>query len=308
MRIVTIKKVTRLFYAALILFVMSLVLGLLGWTVGGSLGLLWALCLGSLVLVFSSKLSTDRMLSVYEAVPLMNSQFAALHSAVDTLAARADLPTKPGLFYVPSKIPNAFAIGNKRQPAVVVTAGLLTTLNLREIVGVIAHEISHIKHNDMWLLRLADILSRLTVWISIMGQLLLFINFPLLFLGKQPIPWLFVMLLIASPTVSKLLELALARSREFDADLDGVAISGDPLGLASALRKIKTNDSGFVGKVLGKRQNPDRFSLWRSHPETNERIERILSVNQRELKEIYPEPTYHDILRRGSRWCLAAGC
>ena len=142
-----------------------------------------------------------------------------------------------------------------------------------------------------------------------MGQLLLVINLPLLVLGQHPIPWLAVILLIATPTVSKLLELALARSREFDADLDGVAISGDPLGLASALRKIRSQNSGFVGKLLGRHKNPDQPSVWRTHPHSTERIERILSVlKQGEVNATTPRPSQLDPLYRGARWCHDTGC
>ena len=303
------QSATNLIHATLILAAMSSLLGLLGWSVAGTLGLFWALSVGTVVLVFSAKLSTERTLQFYGAVPLLSNQFASLHSAVALLSARANLPVKPRLFYLASKIPNAFALGSKNQPAMVVTQGLLRTLNLREIVAVLAHEISHIKHNDLWLLRLADILSRLTTWFSIIGQLLLFINLPLLLLGEKQIPWLAVILLIASPTVSKLLELALARNREIDADLDGVAISGDPLALASALRKMKSEESGLVGRVLGRVKKHEQPLLWRTHPHTSVRIDRILSLlRQGEKDQIASRQSPLDGLSRGAQWCHENVC
>jgi len=287
------QRAINYLHAAVILVAMSSLLSLLGWLVGGTMGLLYALLLGTLLSVLSAKLPTAYILRLYGAVPISQTQFAALHSAVEFLSARADLPIKPRLFYIASKIPNAFAIGSKRQPAVVVTFGLLRTLNLREIVGVIAHEISHIRHNDLWLLRLADILSRLTTWFSIMGQLLLFVNLPLLLWGQKPIPWLAVILLIVSPTASKLLELALTRNREIDADLDGVAMSGDPLALASALRKMRKENSSFVERVLGKGKNHDQPSVWRTHPYTSDRIKRILSLLRRGETDEIPSRSFH---------------
>ena len=303
------QKAINLLHAAVILVAMSLLLGLLGWSVAGTMGLLYALFMGTLILVFSVKFPTAHVLRLYGAVPLSQTQFAALHSAVDVLSARADLPVKPRLFYLASKIPNAFAIGSKIQPAVVVTYGLLRTLNLREIVGVIAHEISHIRHNDLWLLRLADILNRLTTWFSIIGQLLLFIYLPVLIWGQKPIPWLAVILLIVSPIVSKLLELALARNREIDADLDGVAMSGDPLALASALRKMKSEDSGLFARILGRGKNNDQSSLWRTHPHTSDRIKRILSrLREGETDKISSRPSHLNPLKRNAYWCHDIGC
>ena len=303
------QRAMNFFHATVILVAMSLLLGLLGWSVAGTIGLLYAMLLCSLILVFSVKFPTAHALRLYGAVPLSQTQFAALHSAVDILSARAELPVKPRLFYLASKIPNAFAIGSKSQPAVVVTYGLLRTLNLREIVGVIAHEISHIRHNDLWLLRLADILNRLTTWFSIIGQLLLFIYLPLLIWGQKPIPWLFVIVLIVSPIVSKLLELALARNREIDADLDGVAMSGDPLALASALRKMKSEDSGLFTRILGRGKNSVQPSLWRTHPHTGDRIKRILSLLGQGQREEMPSRRPHlDPLNRNAQWCHDTGC
>ena len=115
------QRVSNFLHATLILVAMSFLLGLLGWSVAGTAGLLYPLSLGTLILVFSVKFPTAHALRLYGAVPLSQTQFAAIHSAVDVLSARADLPVKPRLFYLASKIPNAFAIGSKSQPAVVVT-------------------------------------------------------------------------------------------------------------------------------------------------------------------------------------------
>ena len=303
------QRVINFLHATVILVAMSLLLGLLGWSVAGTMGLLHAVLLGTLLVVFGAKFPTAYVLRLYGAVPLSQTQFAALHSAVDILSDRAELPVKPRLYYVGNKLPNAFAIGSKRESAVVVTYGLLRTLNLREIVGVIAHEISHIRHNDLWLLRLAGMLSLLTTWFSIIGHLLLFINLPLLMWGQKPIPWLAVILLIISPTGSKLLELALARNREIDADLDGVAMSGDPLALASALRKMKSEESSLFSRIVGRGKNSDQASLWGTHPHTSDRIKRLLSLlGKGQSDEMPPRRPHLDTLNRNSQWCSGTGC
>ena len=306
MKIIRTLQASNSFNAVIIISAMALLLALLGWSIAGGIGLFWALSLGSISLAVGARLSTEHILRLYGAKPLEVNQFVSLHSAVALLAARANLPLKPRLFYLPSEIPNAFAIGSKSKSVVVVTDGLLRSLNFREIVGVIAHEISHIRRNDVWLLRLADIFNRITVWLSIIGQLLLVLYLPLIVLGGRPIPWLAVILLIVSPTFTRLLQLYLARSREFDADLDGVGMSGDPLGLASALRKMSRHNGGSIQRIMRKQQHS---SMWRTHPQTEKRIERILSlVHQRNNNEMPSRLFTEDPINRRARWCQATGC
>jgi heat shock protein HtpX len=300
------ENVTSSLRATLTFLAMSAILSLLGWAVAGGMGLLWILFMGILLVVLCARFPTSTMLRIYGAAPLPASQFPDLRRAVELLAARANLPVVPGLFCVRSSDPNAFAIGSKRQPAVVVTDGLLLKLNIREIVAVIAHEISHIKRDDVWLLRLVDILNRITGWLSIVGQLLVVINLPLFLLGGRTIPWLAIILLIVSPMLTKLLHLALSRSREFEADLDGISMSGDPLGLVSALMKMSKEKTIATGGVSG---GPSQSSIWRTHPHTDERVDRILSLlNQ---QEIYGKASgvYHlKPKRRWADWCPDTGC
>ena len=125
---------------------------------------------------------------------------------------------------------------------------------------------------------LADVISRITGLFALLGQLLLFLNFPLLLVGRAPISWLAVLLLIAAPRLSALLQLALSRTREFQADLGAARLTGDPEGLASALRKMEAYQSGIWKRILmpgGGGPNP---SLFRTHPATGERVRRLLEL------------------------------
>ena len=126
---------------------------------------------------------------------------------------------------------------------------------------------------------LADMMSRTASLLSLFGQLLLFINLPLLLLGEARVSWLAILVLLFAPTIIALLQLALSRTREFDADLGAVMLTGDPQGLASALSKLEHQQRGWLGSVLlPGRRNPEP-SLLRTHPATAERIARLRELS-----------------------------
>ena len=159
---------------------------------------------------------------------------------------------------------------------------MFRTLSERELCGVLAHEVSHIRHNDIWVMGMADLFSRLTAIFSMIGQLLLILYVPVALFSDLTIHWLALLILIFAPTLSVLLQLALSRTREFDADLGAAELSGDRIGLASALQKIERHQGRFLEQIfLPGRRIPDP-SLLRTHPATEERIRR--------LKELQLEP------------------
>jgi heat shock protein HtpX len=153
---------------------------------------------------------------------------------------------------------------------------------VRELTGVVAHEMSHVTNEDTRVMMLADVIGRMTASLSFIGQILIFINLPLFLMGQAHIPWLAIVLLLAAPSISSLLQLALSRTREFDADLVAVRLTGDPRGLASALAKMERYQGGWLGTIFmpGRRQ-PDP-SLLRTHPRTEERVRRLLAIEGRE--------------------------
>jgi heat shock protein HtpX len=181
---------------------------------------------------------------------------------------------------------NAFAVGHRHQPAIAVTHGLLGNLSQRELAGVLAHEISHIHSNDVWVMTLADTVSRLTGGLALTGQLLLFINLPLLLFGAAAISWWAILLLLFAPTISLLLQLALSRTREFDADMDAVEITGDPLGLASALHKLDRHQGGLWQRLfLPGRRTRDSWIL-STHPSSEERIRRLTELAETKVPSV----------------------
>jgi heat shock protein HtpX len=261
---------------------MVVLLSACGWIVAGPDGIVWALIAGSVSLVFSPRISPKLVLSLYRARPLLPAEAPAVHGVLARICERAGLPQVPALYYIPSRMLNAFAVGQSQEAAIAVTDGLLRHLTLRELAGVLAHEVSHVRNRDLWIMGLADAISRLTSVMSFFGMILLAIELPYLLVAEvEGVPWLLIALLIFAPTIGSLLQLALSRTREFDADLDAAGITGDPRGLAAALVKLERFQGGLLETLfLPGRRLPDP-SLLRTHPNTEERIQRLLSLEER---------------------------
>lgn len=255
---------------------------LLGYVLAGGAGALVAAGTGIFVLVLGSRVTPGFMLRLYRARPLHPQEAGGLYGIVSELARRAGLTQSPRLYYIPSPIMNAFTVGDRKAAAFGLTDGLLRRLQPRELVGVIAHEMSHVQNRDTRVMVLADAISRMTSNLSFIGQIMVFINLPLVLMGAAHISWFAIVLLLAAPTVSALLQLALSRTREFHADLGAVRLTGDPEGLASALAKMERYERGWLGTIFipGRRQADP--SLLRSHPNTEERIHRLLALEKRE--------------------------
>ncbi len=292
----------------MLLVAMALILGALGWVVGGDSGLLWALVGGALLVAFNPGFSPRLILRMYGARPLARHVAPDVHALLDTFAARAALPATPELHYVSSQMLNAFAVGTRANAAIAVTDALLRTLSARELAGVLAHEVSHVRHNDMWVMGLADLFSRMTSAFSTLGQMLLFLNLPLLMFSEYGVSWLLILILVFAPTLSALMQLALSRTREYDADLGAVELTGDPRGLAMALEKMERYQGRFFEQILFPGRRVPDPSLLRTHPPTEERIRRLLELEPRATpsipqvsRAIVPPDAYRSAERR-PRW------
>lgn len=251
-------------------------LGLLGvtaWIFAGLTGVVMALVFGAVALSAMQGVSPKLVLTMYKARPAGPDLFPAGHRIMAELARRAGLPAVPKLYIVPSRMMNAFAVGRPEDSAVAMTDGLARALTERELAGVLAHEVSHIAHEDLKVMALADIVTRYTSAMSTAGFFLLFFN---LFGGG--LPWLAILLLLAAPTIGSLLQLALSRTREFDADLGAAILTGDPDGLSSALWKLERFQARqWEGMMLPGGRMPAP-SILRSHPKTEERVARLSAL------------------------------
>ncbi|RMD55613.1 MAG: peptidase M48 [Nitrospirae bacterium] len=263
---------------------MLLLMDLMGFIVAGIDGVYWATIMGLIFLIFGPRFSPTLILRLYGAKPLSPVEAPSIYRIVEELSEKAKLPVLPRVYYIPSIMMNALSVGSHEDPIIALTDGLIRNLTLRELRGVIAHEISHIKHNDMKVMSVADTISRVTYIFSMSGQILLILNLPLMLIGTGAIPWLFILLLIFAPTLSALMQLSLSRTREFDADLEAAKLTKDPLALAMALKKIETYGTTFLKRILMPGSGIPEPSVFRTHPKTEERIKRLIEIAE-ELQE-----------------------
>lgn len=278
-------------YSLLLLAMMAAYLALLGWLFAGVDGLLTISAAGFAIIILNPTLSPHWLMSLYGAIPITPDRAPELYGLLLQIAQRSGLKTLPVLYRIPSSTLNAFTTGCQNHAAIALTDGLFGRLNLRELAGVLAHEASHIRNNDIWIMGLADLFSRGTSLLSLFGQLVLLINLPFVLLTEATLNWPLVMLMIFAPYISALTQLALSRTREFDADLSAVEITGDPRGMASALEKIEQSQYSIWERLFFPGRRDSTPSVLRTHPPTEERVKRLLELEtDRDYQAIaYPE-------------------
>lgn len=233
----------------LILF-MGGFLALLGWQLWGGAGLVLLLAMGLSAVIFNPALSPGWIMRLYGARALRPGQLPALDQTLDWLVQRAGLAHRPTLYLIPSRVMNAFSVGSPERSAIGLSDGIIRRLPLRQLAGVLAHEVSHIRHNDLWVMGLADLFSRLTGVLAFVGQCLLILNLPLLLLGMVTINWWLILQLMLAPLISALAQLALSRTREYAADMNAARLTGDPDGLAQALMAIERQQGNLFEQML----------------------------------------------------------
>lgn len=268
---------------------------LLGYLLAGKWGAVASVILAGFLMLLAPRISPKVVLKMYKAQQIDRHNAPNLHKVMQLLAQKAGLSVVPRLYYIPSTMMNAFAVGTQKNAHVAITDGLLKVLDLRDIAGVLAHEVSHISNNDMKVMSFADIISRFTGLLSNIGLLLLIVNLPLLLAGEPILSWWAVLLLILTSPLVSLLQLALSRTREFNADLYAALLTEDPMGLAIALKKIEYHKGNVLHQIIRPGYKIPEPSVFRSHPNTEERVERLQAM---EVPENPPfELSEHDISR-----------
>lgn len=255
---------------------MSLILAISAWLLLGEAA--WWLTLLSvlLVLAFAPRLPADWVLRGAGARPLKPASAPELNHLVDRLSARAGLEQAPRLFWLPDPTPNAFTVTDGPTASIALSDGLFRLLDYPELAGVLAHEISHIRNQDIRLMVLADTFTRLTQLVALTAQLALLLCIPLWLFGLVSISFVGVALLILAPLLSMLLQLALSRSREYRADLDASALTGNPKALARALQKLEQPRRYWWRQLVPGHTFGSAPALLRSHPPTASRVRRLL--------------------------------
>jgi heat shock protein HtpX len=277
----------------ILLVAMGGYLALLGWLLFGFSGLIAFIVIGVAAAVFNPTVAPQLVMRMYRATPLTPSAVPELANAMVQLSKRAELDHVPTLYYVPSKMMNAFAVGSPKRAAVGLTDGLLRGMNGRQLAGVLAHEISHIRNNDLWVMGLADLFSRAMSFLSVVGMVLLLLKLPLIVMGITTVSWWAILMLIFGPGLISLTQLALSRTREFDADLNAALLTGDPQGLASALHLLERLQGGWLERVVMPGRHVPEPSLLRTHPKTEERIERLMNLTTDPQPQLAPVVVPH---------------
>ena len=259
---------------AYLLALVGLLLGL-GWLVFGPWGAVWA-GLGSLLLIgLGAQVPAPVVMRLRRARRLQVWEARDLYALVAELGRRSGLPRPPDVYLAPDREPQAFAVGHPDDSAVAVTRGLLARLSRPELAGVLAHEVSHVADGDLRILSLARTARRFTGSIAMLGWIL----WTMSVIGVLPAvsSWN-VILLALIPAASTLVEAAVSRTREFDADLSAAGLIGDPRPLAAALLRLRAYQEGMR-----------RWMPWlavadlvpeplRSHPSIDERVRRLLAL------------------------------
>ena len=163
----------------LLVLTLAMLLGLMGWLIGGQSFALMAVGAVVLLYLIHPMVSPQVILRLQKARRLHYDEAPQLFAELQALTERARLPQLPELYYIPAETMNAFSVGNRETAAIALTDGLLRRLDFDEMAGVLAHEISHLRHNDMRIMGFAGLASQLIHMLSVLGQVLLFLNLPL---------------------------------------------------------------------------------------------------------------------------------
>jgi heat shock protein HtpX len=272
---------------AMLMAAIMALFGVVGGMVGGRSGMLLALVFGGAMNVFSYWFSDKMVLKMYNAREVDESSAPQFYGMVRDLAQRAGLPM-PRVYLIDEQQPNAFATGrNPEHAAVAATTGILHLLSARELRGVMAHELSHVRHRDI-------LIS--TISATMAGAISALANFAMFFGGRSddgrpanPLAGIVVALL--APLAASLIQMAISRSREYEADRGGAEISSDPDALADALGKIQMYAEGRIPlgpaeahpetaqmMILNPLSAGGIKGLFSTHPPTEERIARLRAM------------------------------
>lgn len=278
---------SNMFKTALLLGVLTILLVLIGGALGGEQGMLVAFVLALAMNFFSYWFSDKLVLKMYRAQPIEESQAPALHRIIRTLATRGGIPM-PRVYLIPTETPNAFATGrNPQHAAVAVTEGIMRILDEEELEGVLAHELSHVKNRDVLIATIAATLAGAITYLAHMAQ------WAMIFGGRRDDEEEGggvlggILMVILAPIAAMLVQMAVSRAREFQADATGARLAGRPWGLAKALGKLETASKAlpmdaspatahlFIVNPLSGRS---LLRLFSTHPPVEERIARLRSM------------------------------
>jgi heat shock protein HtpX len=257
-----------------------------GGALGGRGGMVMALMFATIMNVGMYWFSDKIVLRMYKAQPVTEAEAPELYAIVHTLVQKAGMPM-PTVYIIPDETPNAFATGRNPEHAVVaVTQGIMRILSREELAGVIAHELAHIKHRDMLT---GTMVATIAGAISMLAQMA---QWSMIFGGgnrsdddEGGSPIVAIVMMIVAPIAAMIVQMAISRSREFEADRGGAGIAGSPSGLSNALLKLEKG-SQMIPMTDAKPATAHMFivnpltggglmKLFSTHPPIEERVQRL---------------------------------
>lgn len=272
---------------AMLMAAIMALFGMVGGMLGGKAGMMLALVFGGAMNLFSYWFSDSMVLKMYNAQQVDQTSAPQFYAMIRELSQRAGLPM-PKVYIINENQPNAFATGrNPDHAAVAATTGILQLLSARELRGVMAHELAHVQHRDI-------LIS--TISATMAGAISALANFAMFFGGRdeegRPVnPLAGILVAFLAPLAASLIQMAISRAREYEADRGGAEISGDPHALADALGKIQMYAEGRIPMgpaeahpetaqmmILNPLSGEGIRSLFSTHPPTAERIARLRAM------------------------------
>ncbi|WP_396270432.1 zinc metalloprotease HtpX [Ideonella sp.] len=278
----------NLMKTAILMAAITALFMVIGQLLGGQTGMMIALAVAVGMNFYSYWFSDKMVLRMYNAQEVDAQSAPQFYRMVQELAERAQMPM-PRVYLINEQAPNAFATGrNPENAAVAATTGMLRVLNERELRGVMAHELAHVKNRDI-------LIS--TISATMAGAISMLANFGMMLGGRdsegRPAnPLVSILVMFLAPLAASVIQMAISRAREFEADRGGAEISGDPAALASALQKIQRVAQGVPLEATERHPETAQMmimnplsggglrGLFSTHPATEERVERLLAMAQ----------------------------
>jgi len=289
------------FRTALLLAAMTALFLAIGFLIGGGTGMVIAFGIALAMNAFAYWNSDKMVLRMYGAQEVGPQEAPGLYGMVQTLSQNAGLPM-PKVYVIHSEQPNAFATGrNPENAAVAVTSGLLDRLSSEEVAGVMAHELAHVKNRDTLIM---------TITATLAGAIGMLANFAMFFGGSRdsngnstgPNIIVTLLIMIVAPLAAMLVQMAISRSREYEADREGAAIAGHPEWLASALAKIERAAHQVENPQA--EANPATAHLFIINPLNGQRMDNLFSTHPRTANRI---ARLREMAARGGRGVAPAG-
>lgn len=258
---------------------LSSLLLIIGYFIARGRGVMMALILSGILNFGSYWYSDSIVLTMYNAKPVTRMEAPVLYDAVESLSHAARIPV-PKVYVIPQTTPNAFATGrDEEHAAVAVTSGILKMLDKDELEGVIAHELSHIKNRDILISTLAATIASAVVLLS---------RWAMFFGGNEDSGMITtIAVAVIAPVAATVIQMAISRSREYEADAGGARVSGKPEALAGALEKLArsavirpldANPATAHMFIVNPLSGGAIMNLFSTHPPLEKRIERLMKM------------------------------